>query len=73
MHTVGRRSPRDDAWADQGRLARTAALLRGGRGLVPRGVFRFSSFEEADTWMTQMMTASRAHRNPTTSSGSVAR
>ena len=30
-----------DAWADQGRLTRTAAFLRGHAGLVPRGVFRF--------------------------------
>ena len=73
MLTVGRRSGREDAWADQGRLARTAAYLRGDPGLVPRGVFRFSSFEEADSWMTQMMTAARVRRSPTTSSGSAVR
>ena len=57
---------RGDAWADQGRLARTAALLRGGRGLVPRGVYRFSSFEEADSWMTKMMIAAQERRSPAT-------
>ena len=41
--------------ADQGRLARTAALLRGTARLVPRGVYRFSSFDEADAWMTEMI------------------
>ena len=70
MLAVGRRSVQGDAWADQGRLARTAALLRGGRGLVPRGVYRFSSFEEADAWMTRMMIAAQERRSPTTSSAS---
>lgn len=55
--TVGNRSIEGDAWADQGRLTRTATLLRGRAGLVAKGVFRFSSFEEADAWMTRMMTA----------------
>jgi len=62
MLIVGTRSVRGDAWADQGRLARTAALLRGRRGLVPRGVYRFSSFDEADAWMTKMMIAERDRR-----------
>jgi hypothetical protein len=73
MITVGRRAAHEDAWADQGRLARTATLLRGTAALTPRGVFRFSSFEEADAWMTLMMTAALAHRNRRTSSGSAAR
>ena len=47
--------------ADQAALARTTALLRGTAQLVPRGVYRFSSFEEADAWMTQMMLRTHAH------------
>jgi len=73
MVVVGNRSERGDPWADQGRLARTAAVLRGGAGLVPRGVYRFSSFEEADQWMTKMMIAARERRSPTTSSASAVR
>ncbi len=72
MISVGHRSTDGDAWTDQGRLARTAAFLRGHKGLVPRGVYRFSSFEEADVWMNKMMAAEHARRNPTTSSASVA-
>jgi hypothetical protein len=37
--------------ADQAALAQTAALLRGTADLVPRGVYRFSSFEEADAYL----------------------
>src|SRR3990172_285992 len=44
MVAVGRRSARGDEWADQGRLARTAALLRGGGGVRPPGGFRLFSF-----------------------------
>lgn len=57
MITVGRRSPHGDAWTDQGRLSRSVALLRGSPAIVPRGVFRFRSFDEADAWMSQMMIA----------------
>jgi len=73
MVAIGTRSGEGDAWADQGRLARTAALLRGGHGLVPRGVYRFFSFEEADAWMTKMMIAAQERRSPPTSSASAGR
>ena len=71
MISVGHRSTDGDAWTYQGRLARTAAFLRGHQGLVPRGVYRFSSFEEADVWMNKMMAVEHARQNPTTSSVSV--
>jgi hypothetical protein len=70
--SVGHRSTEGDAWADQGRLARTAALLRGHVGLVPRGVYRFSSFKEADDWMIRTMAEAHERRNLTTLSASVA-
>jgi hypothetical protein len=73
MTTVGKRSLASDAWADQRRLARTAAMLRGGRGLVPRGVYRFTSFDEADAWMTKAMIEAQGRRSPKTSSASVGR
>jgi hypothetical protein len=38
-----------DALEQRMALARTAALLRGTDALVPRGVYRFDSFDEADT------------------------
>jgi len=58
--------------ADQAGLARTAALLRGTAGLAPRGVYRFSSFDEADAWMTQMILRTHAHLSRKISSASAA-
>jgi hypothetical protein len=45
---------------DADRLLRTAWALRGTDKLVPRGVYRFKTFEEAHTWMTQMMASTHA-------------
>jgi len=73
MRVVGRRRSDGDALADQGRLARTAALLRGTTRLVPRGVYRFSSFVEAEAWLTRTMMRTHALRNRKTSSGSAER
>ena len=56
MRTVGTRRSAGEGLSDQGRLARTAALLRGTRRLVPRGVYRFTSHEEADRWLWEMIT-----------------
>ena len=73
MHVVGHRRQDSDAFDDQGRLARTAALLRGTSSLVPRGTYRFSSFDEADAWMTRMILRTRERLSLRTSSGSAAR
>ena len=73
MITVGRRWVAGDAWEDQARLSRTAAFLRGDAALVPRGVFRFGSFEEAEAWMNRTLAATHERRNRRTSSESVAR
>jgi hypothetical protein len=37
-------------------LQRMANDLRRGRPFMPKGVWRFNSFEEADAWKLQMMT-----------------
>ena len=50
MKVVSKRAPGARALDDAARLQRTLNRLRG-RGLVPRGLYRFSSFEEADRWM----------------------
>jgi len=70
MKTVGHRRVDGSALDDQGRLARTAVALRRGRGFAPRGVYRFTTFEEAAAWMTEMMLRSREPRNPGTSPAS---
>jgi hypothetical protein len=73
VHVVGQRRAETDAFEDQGRLARTAALLRGTAWLVPRGIYRFSSFDEADAWMTEMILRTRERLNLKTSSDSAGR
>ena len=40
-------------------MSRTAAQLRG-TPLVPKGLYRFKTFEEADEWMNQMMAETHA-------------
>jgi len=67
-----RRQPRTD-WADVSRLLRTAAALRPVPDLVPRGVYRFQSFEEADAWLTQTIARMLARRRSRISPGSAAR
>jgi hypothetical protein len=69
---VGKRQAKGSALADQGRLARTARALRRG-GFAAPGVYRFASFEEADTWMLQMMRRPHGRRNPKTSPASADR
>ncbi len=44
-HQAGGRRP-GAHWDDVARLQTTAARLRGHDAVVPRGVYRFSSFEE---------------------------
>jgi len=70
MKTVGRR--RIEASAI-GALQRTLAAVRGTGALVPRGVYRFSSFEEADAWMTRTMARTHASLKSKISSESAAR
>jgi hypothetical protein len=70
MKTVGRR--RLDR-GTVGALQRTLAGVRATGALVPRGVYRFSSFEEADAWMTRMMARTHASLKSKISSGSAAR
>ncbi len=36
--------------------------LRGGRGIAPKGVFRFKTFEEADEWSRAMLVKCSARR-----------
>jgi hypothetical protein len=70
MKTVGhRRTDRHDPAA----LQRTLAAVRRTGALIPRGVYRFRTFEEADAWMTRMMARTHVSRSSTTSFASPAR
>ena len=50
--TVGRRKPSADAFERGMQLQKTAGDLMAafGFGGLPKGVFRFNTFEEADEW-----------------------
>ncbi|MBI2833440.1 MAG: hypothetical protein HYX76_03325 [Acidobacteria bacterium] len=56
VKTVGRRRVEGGG---TGVLQHTLAAVRATGAVVPRGVYRFSSFEEADAWM--MRTMARTH------------
>jgi hypothetical protein len=68
--TVGRRKFEPRSLEDADRLMRTAWALRGTQKLVPRGLYRFKTFEEADTWMTAMMARTHARQQSKTSPAS---
>ena len=56
MKVVGRKgSPKCDVETAYGFLKLVAAV-RGNRPFMPKGVWRFRTFEEADAWKLQMMT-----------------
>ena len=48
---VGRRREAAATPANADVLLRTAWALQGPRGLAPRGLFRFATFEEAQEWI----------------------
>jgi hypothetical protein len=56
IKVVGRKgNPKVDAEAIDP-MQRMVNELRKGRPFVPKGVFRFKSFEEADKWLLEMQT-----------------
>jgi len=56
IKVVGRKgTPKIDAEAIDS-MQRMVNELRKGRPFVPKGVFRFKSFEEADKWLLEMQT-----------------
>jgi hypothetical protein len=73
MKTVGRRRADGDDAGDRGALQRTLAAVRGTGAVVPRGVYRFATFEEADAWMTRTMARTHASLKSKTSPASASR
>ncbi len=56
IKVVGRKGrPKIDAQAIDP-MQRMVNELRKGRSFIPKGVFRFKSFEEADKWLLEMQT-----------------
>jgi len=64
-----RRCDRTDAAA----LQRVLRAVRGTGALVPRGVYRFRTFEEADEWMIRMTARTHVSLKSKTSPGSARR
>jgi hypothetical protein len=61
MKVVGRRAVESaDVWEGIRQLTETAERLRGTRALVPRGVYRFTTFAEADDWMRDKIASTHA-------------
>ena len=61
MKVVGRKGiAKADVVAIDG-MQKMANTLRRGRPFIPKGVWRFKSFEEADAWMLEMMTRVSNH------------
>ena len=59
IRIVGRRSGEIAPTLENASLLQTTMRqLRGGRGICPRGVYRFRTFEEADAWMIKMVAQS---------------
>lgn len=59
---VGRRKERPSNLDEANQLLRTAWALRGTNRLIPRGLYRFETFEEANRWMIQAMAHTHALR-----------
>ena len=58
MKVVGRRQWRGGL-AASANLLELALRLRGSKPFVPKGVYRFASFEESDAWSLMMLTRPR--------------
>ena len=72
MKVVSRRVPGARILDDVERLQRALNQLRG-HDLVPRGLYRFSSFEAADEWMMSQIARTAARLSSRTSSTSAGR
>ena len=59
IKTLGHRKPNPNpTWQEANRWLQTISQLRKGKGICPKGIYRFSTFEEANEWMIQMLTKS---------------
>ena len=70
MKVVGRRNTGRTTPEDANRLLHTAWAVRGTDKLVPRGLYRYQSFEEEDEWMRRRMASTHVHLRSKISSSS---
>ena len=64
MKVVGRRKPYTGGLAGLQGFHELIIRLRGDRPFMPRGVFRFKTYQEADEWTQKMLTRPKAVRQP---------
>jgi hypothetical protein len=65
VKVYGRNPDNPDSKNDSRILQRTLNRLHG-HALVPRGLYRFTSFQESNLWMMQQMARTHARRNSKT-------
>ena len=58
---IGRRRPPTGGLSAAAPLLELVVELRGKRPFLPKGVYRFNSFEESQEWSLKMMTRSSSH------------
>jgi len=59
MKVVGNRKWRDSDYEESARiLLKTIRSLRGGKGICPKGVYRFKTFKEANEWIIKILAKS---------------
>lgn len=63
LKVAGRRKPASGPEAAAG-LLRLVRDLRAGQPFIPRGVYRFRSFEEAQEWSMKMMARRSSRERP---------
>ena len=66
IRRISRRDEGEDVLRDVAILQRTMNRLRGS-SLVPRGIYRFESHEDADRWMMEQIVANHVRPNLKTS------
>jgi hypothetical protein len=64
MKVIGRRRPGKGGIVFAAGLLKMAVILRGDKPFIPKGVYRFLSFEESETWSLRMMTRNRTPGHP---------
>ncbi len=61
MKIVGRRKPGSGGLERAAGFLELVRVLRGKKPFIPKGVHRFTSFEESAAWTLRMLTRPRNH------------
>jgi hypothetical protein len=62
VKVIGSRRPGKGGIVAAAGLLKMVLILRGDKPFIPKGVFRFSSFQESESWSLKMMTRNRTPR-----------